>query len=183
MEQQTNDEGPPRASLLGLPGELRNVIYRLALVETDRIVIDAANPVAPQPGLLRTYRQLRNESLKIFYRENSFQYVLVDLKPPGAPDHHQMRLSRYVMLFVGISAGVHVFRWENLLQWLKGCHGRKAPRLPPPGNAGKQVQVLKGAFDIVCQLRRNGKLKWEEIEPILEAWKESVGIGGAISWT
>ncbi|EMC96951.1 hypothetical protein BAUCODRAFT_48719, partial [Baudoinia panamericana UAMH 10762] len=57
--------------LLNLPGELRNYIYRLALVEDDHIKI-SKNSKPLQPGILQVSRQCRKEASDIYYQENIF---------------------------------------------------------------------------------------------------------------
>ncbi|EME42170.1 hypothetical protein DOTSEDRAFT_100538, partial [Dothistroma septosporum NZE10] len=60
----------PRATLLGLPGELRNRIYRDALIVPDRIRIDATYHTLP--ALLRTCREIRDEATSIHLTANRF---------------------------------------------------------------------------------------------------------------
>lgn len=62
-----------------LPAELRNRIYHLALVEDEPIEVTdnfglILKPYAPshQPALTRTSRQIRSETLPIYYGENAF---------------------------------------------------------------------------------------------------------------
>ena len=47
--------------LLTLPGEIRNRIYRLVLLEEDRILVDTAG--IPEPAMLIASKQLRNEGI------------------------------------------------------------------------------------------------------------------------
>jgi len=65
------------ASQLGLPGELRNHIYRLVLLESIDVYVDRSN--YKQPPLLRTCRKMRKEALQIFYKENRFMVAVRDL--------------------------------------------------------------------------------------------------------
>lgn len=53
---------------LRLPAELRNTIYKMAVVSEDPIEI-----TTPQPAIAVVCRQLRNESLTLFYKENAFR--------------------------------------------------------------------------------------------------------------
>lgn len=63
-----------------LSGELRNMIYRLALVQPrDRVPLCVLDPCiktkdrfARTPGLLQVCQQIRNEAYPIFLRENRF---------------------------------------------------------------------------------------------------------------
>jgi hypothetical protein len=59
-----------QASLMGLPLELRQRIWRLAVVETQFFVYPAINQ--EQPDLAMTSRQIRNEVLPLYYGENIF---------------------------------------------------------------------------------------------------------------
>lgn len=59
--------------LLGLPAELRNNIYRYALISKSRIALtDAAGGFRDPPALLRVCRQISEEAESIFWAENSF---------------------------------------------------------------------------------------------------------------
>jgi hypothetical protein len=64
-EASTNAQG----SLMGLPLELRQRIWRLAVVETQFFVYPAINQ--EQPDLAMTSRQIRNEVLPLYYGENT----------------------------------------------------------------------------------------------------------------
>lgn len=70
-------------ALLSLPAELRNRIYAYALVQGPYIYIEVDDPTqryygcgqgGEQPGLTRTCRQIRNESLHLFYELNTFRF-------------------------------------------------------------------------------------------------------------
>ena len=65
-----SDATPPRASLPGLPAELCNRIYHLALV-SDSIFLSRA-PYGAPPALARANCQLRAEILPIYYGQNNF---------------------------------------------------------------------------------------------------------------
>ena len=71
------------AHLLGLPPELRNSIWRYALTEPDGIWLPYVDRSwkygarcfrsIKEPGLLAVSRQVRNETLEMFYYENTFK--------------------------------------------------------------------------------------------------------------
>lgn len=63
---------PNKCHLLELPGELRNRIYRFALVNEGVIIVTAAGP--SEPALLRCNKEIRQEAVTIYYRENKFKY-------------------------------------------------------------------------------------------------------------
>ncbi|KAK4575302.1 hypothetical protein LTR86_001155 [Recurvomyces mirabilis] len=70
MQAQPND------SIFALPPELRNWVYREPLVgSTIRVHSDDEN-VPPEPALLQACRQIRHETLGIYYLENRFLFVI-----------------------------------------------------------------------------------------------------------
>ena len=56
---------------MGLPGELRNRIYRLCLVSEDHIIVTTTT--FPEPRLLKTCKEIREEASTIYYGENQFE--------------------------------------------------------------------------------------------------------------
>ena len=67
---------PPQPPLLALLGELRNKIWRYALLEEERKTGPGDDGV--QPGVLRTTRQLRAETAAIYCTENAFVFTIRD---------------------------------------------------------------------------------------------------------
>ncbi|KAM3417275.1 hypothetical protein BST61_g5531 [Cercospora zeina] len=63
-----------------LPAELRNKVFKLAVVADEPIAISSSYPgydIATQPPLTRVCRQTRNETLEIFYHFNTFVVEVV----------------------------------------------------------------------------------------------------------
>lgn len=85
---------------LRLPPELRNVIYRLVLVTFDNK--GGLFPVfLTQPALTRVNRQIRKETLGIFYAENKFAmniHILDPWKTDHLEEHQRLRFLRSVKL-------------------------------------------------------------------------------------
>lgn len=68
-----------RSALLRLPPEIRNMIWRFAVVG-GTIKFDPANGEAPNPpALLEVNRQIRAEAIDIYYRENELERWIEDL--------------------------------------------------------------------------------------------------------
>ena len=59
------------SDLLGLPAELRNRIYRYALVGQAPVDVGAKKTL-DEPALLAVCKQIRNEALAIYYHESRF---------------------------------------------------------------------------------------------------------------
>ena len=61
-----------------LPAELRNQIYNLALISEQPIQITTVKArgcdVHTEPGILQTNRQIRNETLKLYFEGNTFDF-------------------------------------------------------------------------------------------------------------
>ncbi|KAK5121503.1 hypothetical protein LTR85_005336 [Meristemomyces frigidus] len=81
MEYQDETGAPAAASttespFLGLPAELRNRIYRAALIIPEPVDIELPrsqdSPGWQAPGLLQTCRTIRAEALAIYYTNNTF---------------------------------------------------------------------------------------------------------------
>ena len=88
-ETTTGHAAPFR--LLELPAEIRNYIYELALVEDSPIVIDPAlkKAQASQPPLIRVSRQIRQETLSLFYSKNTFEFD-ISSKGYNAEEGHSL---------------------------------------------------------------------------------------------
>lgn len=62
----------PKCPLLSLPGELRNLIYALVVVQSEPL--DDAEATLAQIALLRTCHQVRHECSDIFWQLNTFTF-------------------------------------------------------------------------------------------------------------
>ena len=67
--------------ILALPAELRNEIYRYAIIEDGQIEVTLEGP--GEPELLRTCGEIRQEAITIYYTENHFVLQIEDWD--GAP--------------------------------------------------------------------------------------------------
>ncbi|KXT08207.1 hypothetical protein AC579_3314 [Pseudocercospora musae] len=70
-----------KPSLTNLPGELKNRIYRLVLLRSHDDDINVTAPNYRRPSLLEVSRAIRNETIPIYYYENSFAIHLPDYSP------------------------------------------------------------------------------------------------------
>ncbi|KAI6818822.1 hypothetical protein KC340_g14061 [Hortaea werneckii] len=168
---KTNADIITQAHLLTIPGELRNIIYRLVLLSEDRIKIDKRH--RKMPPLLRTCQQIYAEARSIHFGENSFQVTVRHLHPT-VPSHHwifnqQVRLDLHVKL-IGKSD------WENLVSWLSCYHRHRGKYLGCFRDRNSTLERLDHvclAFDIVKKMLRT---KWEVVRAVLDIYREGSGL-------
>jgi hypothetical protein len=153
-----------RCHLLALPGELRNWIYRLAVVSDHSIEVGLKGYA--RSGLLATSREIRAETLQIFYYENQFDILALELDPTTlarwcrmlttlerTPLHHAAKLDtsnpcaahpgvttagQGVISQRKISMNPHIRQtanWTNLMRWVHQWHVGAIPaRLTYPAH-------------------------------------------------
>ncbi|KAK4623594.1 hypothetical protein CLAFUW4_05285 [Fulvia fulva] len=165
--------------LLGLPGELRNKIYSLALVSESDITVTATGP--SQPPLIRTCHQIREEALSVYYTDNSFTLRVQDHNGV-ALEHFSLlrrqyfdgtrgdRLSKTTVQRVGKRS------WKNLLAWLEAAHSRgmDIPVLPPSSTAlqSREKVLLYSLADTAgVQLRQ---APWDTVKVVLKGMRPAL---------
>lgn len=159
---QSDDRSP----LLRLPAELRNDIYRFALVASGDIIIKAGLTPPPEPGLLATCRKIRSEALSIYYEENRFSFGIRDVDATM-----MLRFKCRVPKAIGGIVCVGRPNWINLKAWLEtsfhtglGMVGRRQSHQPA---ASPKEAMMEMCFEVMDRLKKEG-LSWEKIENVLE---------------
>ena len=170
-------------NFLMIPGELRNKIYRLALISADRILI--AKGQFEEPSLRLACRQIRTEASKIYYLENkwtidypSWEYSVAE----GFVNH--------VQIVRGFDLNKMAIQWRNsgsyknkanLLALAKGLHeGKEGLRWLGAGeNRRPLTPATMGALEIAKTMRKS---PWEEVQRVLEIYLQQVA-KQTKSWT
>jgi hypothetical protein len=158
-----------RSPLLELPAELRNRIYEYAVAERRKIVVD--NGVS-EPPLTLVCKQVRQESIPIYYTNNKFSTKLKDW---SGSTH--MNLGRKNSM-IHTTYGVHIPNmygpkkrtpcWPELLKWLECRYFQKDGLFitsPPKDLSHKcppDAFVVGGMFEMV------GALKGQPWDTVLE---------------
>lgn len=148
-----------RATLLGLPRELRDMIFFELLVgdEGNAAEIDAVR--FKQPGICRVNRQLRHESLMLWY-DNPFVVRTTDLKLAPQPGHWVWDRRPWITIR-GLCS------WDNFKDWLRTYFDdQMTPRLDMHEPELELEKTLSHAFDIVQTLAEAGT-PWEVVETVL----------------
>lgn len=165
------DTSPKRASLLGLPRELRDMIYFKAVLQDEAEEIKISIARFQQPGICRVNKQLRRETLGLWYDDTHFVLRIRNLKF-GPHAGHWVWTKDPSMSPEGVND------WENFKEWLRKYFGdRRTPRFQI--YTSEQLSVLSGAFDIVKTLAEAGT-EWETVDKVLDSF--SFATMGAIEW-
>jgi hypothetical protein len=184
--QDNEHKTPSPSPLLRLPGELRNAIYRLALVEEEgnRTLIQNTTHGILEPGLLLANRQLRHEARPMYYFENSFDLPIANYNPVAIVpfnnitrnlekhyDDKNLKLNKPRLRFVD---GRECPDWHHIMTWLEHFHAGRADIMfrgsdtieTDPGTADKQSVELW--FLLAASLRER---PWSEIRADLDRFK------------
>ncbi|KXT15704.1 hypothetical protein AC579_144 [Pseudocercospora musae] len=168
----------PRPPILALPSELRNAIYRLALVDNDWITIDEN---FREPGILQSCRQIRQEARMMWCQRNNF--VLPIYNADGAlyrafSRQQLQRISRgdhpidYYYQFVD-QAGKE---WSRLMEWCALTHHGKGQFAPLPwdnlDNGRPLPTVVKTALWIAQGLKN---LPWPMCQTVFAYYRRIAG--------
>ncbi|KAK4549846.1 hypothetical protein LTR36_005147 [Oleoguttula mirabilis] len=166
---------------LELPGELRNRIYRLALLSDNAIPVTAQH--FQEPDLLHACKQVRREAMSIFYGENEFDVLHI-----GFDSAVQIKmLEKEVKLRDEYKVPIKWFictrgprNWANLLTWLKHIHrGTVLGWVAGQGaRSSAEFAIVDEMFDTCEDLN---DLPWERVAGVMERFhKILVGVSG--SW-
>ncbi|KAK4613882.1 hypothetical protein CLAFUW4_09360 [Fulvia fulva] len=171
-----------RCHLLEMPPELRNRIYRFALVQHSQIfVCDDGYDGLKTPALLRVCRQIRAEARSIYYIENKFSIEVPDPDPAVALHFHQQAEGLWSNYEVGnnFAEGFeYELRFWNCWSW-KNSGWSSTTRIRSPCSQtaaiGPRTIPLSGAtvrmFELVIEMQR---CRWSTVSAALEVFKEAL---------
>ncbi|KAK0255325.1 hypothetical protein B0A54_03193 [Friedmanniomyces endolithicus] len=157
----------PESPFLRIPGELRNEIYRYALLEDDTIKINKHTKPA-QPGMLQTNRQLRKEAGDIYYHENTFLFGISHFEASIYITWCQSSPRRR-----WCKTTAHVSRsqnWANLLVWLEAYWNHDCGGIvwSEEGKANADAKAATHLFAMVKKMMQRKSLTWEDAREFLE---------------
>ena len=112
--QSSNTQG---SRLLSLPPEIRNIIYRYALVQGRIEIHPPAHNSAEQPALLQVNRRIRNEASRIYYHENVYVWYIWDFNAKAFLKRQASSKARRQAHVKSQIRGRAV--WANLLEWIE----------------------------------------------------------------
>jgi hypothetical protein len=176
IEQSSDTFTRSDSPLLNLPGELRNRIYRFAIVNPLSIELDVGRWQNHQPALLRTCKQIRIEALGLFYIENKITTNIHDWDPvvkvrcSKLLTSHNIRSHHLYHYFTGGP------NWENLLVWLKAVFQGKIGGISSClGKTRTLERKVVGAVFMLVSTTAKGT-EWPHLLPQLELQREILGM-------
>lgn len=178
------DVNSPKASILTIPAEIRNRIYRLALYKPGYILV---NKNYKLPALLQTTRKIRTEAKSIYFLEHNFRvdvtrFRMVNyaalLHTLGADPFYEKMCNGENLTLTTFSEDVE---WTALLAWCKAFYEGRMPqcRVVREDRRGCAEKVASRAFRVVDKLRH--KMSWDEVKDILWQYK-FMAEDSAASW-
>ena len=171
------NRGSDKHHLLGLPAEVRNRIYRFSIIKSDEwIQLSATSPLLP--GLLSTCKQIREETINLYFTENKFEIELLDYNAEAVVPAHQLHGKYYApspttkqdisslppFKFLGVP------NWQNFVGWCRVVHQQRMPGLGVQSDNTDETEIAIAAIhDVVINMSVR---PWEEVENVLEGFRK-----------
>ncbi|KAK5675284.1 hypothetical protein LTS10_012048 [Elasticomyces elasticus] len=171
-ESATNETKP---HLMALPKELRLQIFEYTVIEAFPIIVTATGP--PQPALLQVCKQIREESLAMYYTCNGFVYDLMDydmaqLVP--ALNIHATYFRPPGPLKVGLLS--IAFKAVRLGLWALSSAACRTGRTSSSGCL--EYMVLTALSEAMMNLGKRG-VSWDAASSTLDSWHRMLIMGNA----
>ena len=168
QDSQTN-----KHHILGLPAEVRNRIFRFALLEADQIELSASSPIPP--GLLSVSKQIREETLYLYYGENHFTIVMVDYDIQAVMPSFRVQ-NRHFKPHGKAGCGVVSFdcrgvpNWQNFVEWCRLVHNHKMFAYSVESDCtDERVISLAAIQDVILTMQDRA---WSEVQRVLEGFRK-----------
>jgi hypothetical protein len=155
-------------ALLELPAELRDRIYRYSLPTKEKIDITTRFEL---PALLQSCRQIRSETIKMWYKKNKFLITITDC------DASRLVASRRhcVMVIGAVNIDTRLRGlpdWDNLMEWCHNTHAGDSDNknLRPGGGHGPMSFEAYLVVDTVLEIAsKHSSLSWKQCKETLQA--------------
>ncbi|CAK1354303.1 unnamed protein product [Cercospora beticola] len=155
-----------KASLLGLPPELRNKIYEYVVLEKERIKI---LPSLKLPGLLATCRQTRREAKMMWKRQNGFTFIIRNCDVKGLYKFQKV-FDKGFNIQYQLAKEPH---WLNLLRWCRWIYMTK--QTPTNMSLRRPCTFQSFVWAIIRQAQTSKAATWTELMADLNRWRPVAG--------
>lgn len=174
----TDAEGSP---LLRLPAELRNMIYRQALIGPQPLMTDTI--AFQEPPLLLTCKEIRSEAAPLFFAENTFRVSTDEYKITAYLKWRQVVMAAEKRKEACTAAtlkhteteGSDSANWTNLVEWLRAVHNGtihvvifKPSKLQEIHGLGIDVVTVGMIFRVVGNMKSKA---WHKVERLLKEFR------------
>ncbi|KAK3653364.1 hypothetical protein LTR56_004568 [Elasticomyces elasticus] len=166
LESTTSVQHHEDCKLLDLSAELRNIIYEFVLLQKDDIVV---TPTLRSPALLQVSRQIRKETLAMWYESNTFEIAVndcnADLLHAWDRKHHALGVKRLAVLDI-----TGIPNWGNLTRWCKAICGGECTYLRKDSSDSRLECVIAAATGIAASCNKMSESKessWANCEDLL----------------
>ncbi|KAK3724432.1 hypothetical protein LTR37_001056 [Vermiconidia calcicola] len=183
QQRQPADQHAPASKFLALPGELRNTIYRYALLSDPGVLV--MRQQFSEPALLATCRQVRDEAVSVYF-ENKFQLECTDWNPDVLIAFNsrvgRLKLGTTVKSQTCIYSEGAIKKRTLLLDFLKAQHAGR--------HSGFTYSPVKDPVDPVtnagvggCEIvRRLQGRPWDEVDGVLQVYLDDAARGSGQGW-
>jgi len=154
-QQRRLNKSIAKSPLFKLPPEIRDMVYRFALVDDNYLDITKAYGI-PEAPLLSVSKLIRSETYEMFYTENKFLCIVEDVdaatlvlktrKFSGRSQFSSVKLKGRVDCGI-MRRGTR--DWKNLVAWVHLSHQRLCCGLAPTPEDDAEESLLVGLFDMV----------------------------------
>ncbi|KAK5739145.1 hypothetical protein LTR17_005446 [Elasticomyces elasticus] len=167
-------DGTVNSTLFKLPAELRVVIYEYVLVEDQSITVDTGLRL---PSLHSTSRQVREETVPIWYRGNLFNHPITDcdtdLMTKWNKHCHALCLPE-IKQEISVSGRPN---WSNLVMWCKIlCDHSDGGMMLPAHNEFSKLEQVISTTTIIAERFSYEDRPWAECELVLNDMRPLLGL-------
>ena len=144
-----------QSPLFKLSPELRNMIYRFAIVTKNKVRIAKTRGI-PEPALLSVSKTVRSETFGIFYSENKFLAVAERYDPAAILlTMRRLSVSDAAIGLTGIRGFALITdedpNWNNLVKWLHLCLQEGCFGLGSYESDNAEAKLIAGLFETVYE--------------------------------
>ena len=168
-------------ALLTVPAEICNRICRFALIEDDAIIISGTTS-AP-PGLLSVSRQIREETIYLYYTENEFDLEVLDYSVEAVLPSYSIQKKYFkpnkrepdAPLGISFKDVVIYFslrrmpNWHNFMGWCAAKHRGEIFGMCAAEDCNRRNDiVVASVFEAMEAMKTRS---WAEVEGVLHSFR------------
>jgi len=155
-QQQTLPSSVANSPLFKLPPELRNMIYRYAIISNTELPISKSHGI-PEAPLLQVNKLIRSETYELFYLENKFTCVVHNYDPASLMLSHRRWQALYQIPGTSLNADTGTIsidlqgnrNWDNLVAWFRFVHEVACCGMHAMPDDDAEQSLMTGLFKMI----------------------------------